>query len=151
VIAGYAVEACWEPPTVMPVTNPFVDFPITANQPEAYYFRYVVNEGETITDCEAWLTMPTIDCTHTYIELAQWGGITSNHYMRLYFAGGGDGGGLDPCEPPVEGRFEGYHMGECQYGNGTFRGFCYIYRFELGYHYDFAYTVFDWTVDDPDQ
>jgi len=49
VVAGYAVEACWEPPTVTPVTDPATDFPITANQPEAYHFNVVLNNGEPIT------------------------------------------------------------------------------------------------------
>ncbi len=50
VVVGYAVEACWEPPLVMPVTNPAEDFPITANQPEAYHFNVVFNDGQPITD-----------------------------------------------------------------------------------------------------
>ena len=50
VVVGYAVEACWEPPFVTPVTNPVEDFPITANQPEAYHFKLVVNNGNPITD-----------------------------------------------------------------------------------------------------
>jgi len=49
VIAGYAVEACWEPPTIVPVTDPVNDFPITANQPEAYHFHCVLNDGEPMT------------------------------------------------------------------------------------------------------
>ena len=48
--AGYALDVCWEIPTVMPVTNPVDDFPITANQPELYYFRVIYNNGEVITD-----------------------------------------------------------------------------------------------------
>ncbi len=49
-VVGYAVEACWEPPLVTPVLNPAEDFPITANQPEAYHFNIVVNDGEPVTD-----------------------------------------------------------------------------------------------------
>jgi len=49
-VAGYAVEACWEPPLVKPVTNPIEDFPITANQPECYRFKVVVNDGNPITE-----------------------------------------------------------------------------------------------------
>jgi len=48
--AGYAVEACWEPPLVTPVTKPADDFPITANQPEAYRAKFVINDGMPITD-----------------------------------------------------------------------------------------------------
>jgi hypothetical protein len=50
VVAGYAVDACWEPPTRTPVTNPETDFPISANQAEAYDFRVNVNSGQPITN-----------------------------------------------------------------------------------------------------
>ena len=33
VVAGYAVDACWEPATVTPVKDPIADFPVSANQP----------------------------------------------------------------------------------------------------------------------
>jgi len=49
VTAGYAVDACWQPPDVIPVTDPASDFPITANQPEAYRFKCVYNDGQPIT------------------------------------------------------------------------------------------------------
>ena len=48
-VVGYAVEACWEPPLVTPVINPADDFPVTANQPEAYHFKVVINDGEPVT------------------------------------------------------------------------------------------------------
>jgi hypothetical protein len=48
--AGYALDVCWEIPTVMPVMNPVDDFPITANQPELYSFKTIYNNGEVITD-----------------------------------------------------------------------------------------------------
>jgi hypothetical protein len=50
VTVGYAVEACWEPPTVTPVTNPAEDFPFSANQPEPYHFNIVLNDNKPITD-----------------------------------------------------------------------------------------------------
>ena len=49
VTAGYAIDACWVPPVNTPVTNPVVDFPLSANQPEAYRFKCVINNGEPIT------------------------------------------------------------------------------------------------------
>ncbi len=148
VTVGYAVEACWEPPTVTPVTDPVEDFPISANQPEAYYFRHVVNMGEEITDCAEW-DIPLTDCTRIYIDIAQWGGITSDRYMRFEPDGGGNGGGIGQCDPPVEGRFEVHHMDACEDGNGTHRGVCFNYYYNMGYRIDIAYTVFDWTVNDP--
>jgi hypothetical protein len=48
--AGYAVDACWEPPDVTPVIDPATDFPISANQPEAYHFKVVANDGLPATD-----------------------------------------------------------------------------------------------------
>ena len=69
IVAGYAVEACWEEPLVMPVTNPLDDFPVTANQTEAYYFKYFVNNGEVITDCDTCCGL-LHDCdTDLYVEL----------------------------------------------------------------------------------
>jgi hypothetical protein len=149
VVAGYAVEACWEPPTVTPVTNPIEDFPLSANQPEAYYFRYVVNNGEEITDCDEWQGPPWYDCGRMYVELHEWGGITSLSYRRFHPGGGFTGGGFYDCDPPIENRFAPYHLSVCQYGNGTFRGVCLNFWFD-GYFNDIAYTVFDWTVNDPD-
>jgi len=49
VVAGYAVEACWLPPKKVPVEDPIEDFPISANQPEAYHFNVVVNDGKPVT------------------------------------------------------------------------------------------------------
>jgi hypothetical protein len=49
VVAGYAVDACWEPPIHTPVTDPAKDFPISANQPEAYHFHCVLNDGKPLT------------------------------------------------------------------------------------------------------
>jgi hypothetical protein len=45
VTAGYAIDACWEPPTVTPVSDPAKDFPFSANQPELYHFKIVINDG----------------------------------------------------------------------------------------------------------
>ena len=149
VVAGYAVEACWEPPTVTPVTNPIEDFPITANQPEAYCFKYVVNNGQEITDCDEW-TGGWADCDVQYIDLIQWGGLTSDRFTRfLHDIGGLDGFALLDCDPPMESRFGTSQMAVCEFGNGTHRGVCLNYRFDMGYYHDIAYTVFDWAVNDP--
>jgi hypothetical protein len=42
-VFGYAVDACWVPPTTKPVTDPMVDFPPEANCPEPW--RIVTNEA----------------------------------------------------------------------------------------------------------
>jgi hypothetical protein len=48
IVAGYAVEACWEPPIKVPVTDPANDFPLSANQTEPYFFNVIINNGEPI-------------------------------------------------------------------------------------------------------
>ena len=147
IVAGYAVEACWEPPLRTPVTNPVEDFPLTANQPEPYYFQYVVNNGEDITDCEAWGDGEG-DCEKMYMEFCQWGGLISTIYRRFRPTGGFYGWGFWDCDPAVENRSATAEMAACEYGNGTFRSVCLVFWFD-GYFNDIAYTVFDWTVNDP--
>jgi hypothetical protein len=147
VVAGYAVEACWEPPTVTPVTNPIEDFPSSANQPEAYHFKVVVNEGEVITDCDEWLPGSWL-CDLIYADIAQWGGVTSYFWFKWPPDGVGDGGPIKQCDPPVEGRFEIGSFAPCEFGNGTFRGVC-VNSYFMNYHQNIAYTIFDWTVNDP--
>jgi len=78
VVAGYAVEACWEPPLVTPVTNPADDFPLTANQAEAYDFRFDINNGEPITDPDCCGIL--YDPTEGYFYSKQWGGHTANMF-----------------------------------------------------------------------
>ena len=95
---GYAVEACWEPPSIMPVTDPANDFPYSANQSEAYHFKLTVNNNEPITssccytteDCQQWsqvtleyavwygpLVPKTIDVSPGVLPLTNWGPLTS--------------------------------------------------------------------------
>ena len=75
VTAGYAVEACWEPPLKMPVTDPINDFPSTANQPEAYEFKIVLNSGEVITDPDC--CNSPIHPSKCHAVSKQWGGHTA--------------------------------------------------------------------------
>ena len=72
VAAGYAVEACWEPPLVTPVTNPAEDFPVTANQPEPYHFKIVVNNGEPITGPYCCNIEPPYDVNELRVEFDLW-------------------------------------------------------------------------------
>ena len=73
VIAGYAVEASWEPPITTPVTDPINDFSISANQEEPYYFQFVVNNDEPITEHELHGEYKG-DCSGTRYEWSQWYG-----------------------------------------------------------------------------
>jgi hypothetical protein len=72
ITAGYAVEAHWVPPDVTPVTDPINDIPISANQMEPFNFKFVINNGDPITQecCNA----PYGDCSFMYHEFKQWYG-----------------------------------------------------------------------------
>ena len=75
---GYAVEACWEPPTFNPVTNPAADFPISANQSEPYVERYYLNDGQPITD-------PTIGKKYPiYVQWREWPSVLPNNASCPY-------------------------------------------------------------------
>jgi hypothetical protein len=103
--AGYALDICWEPPTMMPVINPVEDFPFSANQPEYYHFNVVYNDGNVITDdqCCCWLTH-TIEEGRT--ELYAWymlPGAGSNPLVGLWceqFQIQKVGYGSDECDSP---------------------------------------------------
>jgi len=152
VIAGYAIEACWEPPLVTPVTNPLSDFPVTANQPEPYCFRYVVNNGEVITDCDEYSPPGPYDydCDKAYVEHRQWGGFTSDRWSIFWPDWDSFGGGFYSCKPPEPEKFYCCSVSACHYGNGTFRNVLYCFKFLDGKCSDWTYSVFDYTVDDPE-
>jgi hypothetical protein len=79
VVSGYAVEACWVPPTVTPVKNPLNDFPFSANQPEPYYFHSVCNNNEVITHINC--CGSTDGCDTFWIDAKQWYGDGMTHYL----------------------------------------------------------------------
>ena len=96
--AGYAVEACWEPPTVTPVTDPVADFPTSANQNEAYFVNWVLNNGEPVkydTKCCGHVG----DCSQLYLEIEQWGGIVSDIYQMYGLLDVPSGGWFEQCDP----------------------------------------------------
>jgi hypothetical protein len=80
VVAGYAVEALWVPPDVMPVTDPMNDFPISANQSEPYEFNVVLNEGKVITDDQCCSSFHE----NIYFPIRQWGEFLVNPHMAYY-------------------------------------------------------------------
>jgi hypothetical protein len=106
VTAGYAIEACWEPPINEPVQNPVTDFPYSANQPEAVRFNYVVNEGLSITlDDLCCFSPPTVE--QARVEVDYWYYYPNWHvydYCGAWspeFANGSGGyGPLTPCNGP---------------------------------------------------
>jgi len=108
-VVGYAVDACWAPPTKMPVGNPLLDFPPSANAPEPYYFDISINNGEPIT----W---PDPDVIKIYLIIKQWNGLTVDKFAgEMEFE--------VPMQFPYDGddRDEHWWMGqgfieECPYG-----------------------------------
>jgi hypothetical protein len=162
--AGYAVEACWEPPTTTPVIDPANDFPISANQDEPYHFRVVVNNGQPITHNPCCGTSTADPCSDLWFEAEQWGGFTINamctwmpepHLQGIppYIL---------PCDPDagkygMEGGLgftwpKGSHFGDPSdgYPDGTYRSYAVVFR-RLGTPEDcfrdqYAFTVFDATV-----
>jgi hypothetical protein len=163
VIAGYAVEACWEPPSVMPVTNPLEDFPVTANQTEAYRFHTIVNNGEVITDCSQCCGYGDNGCHDLRTDLgfykAIWDGEefdTQDHYpwlISMVFPPDGVSGFGDiltlcpnsesyfPHFIPIDPCDWGHH-----YGNGPVRFVAYNAEGTRKY---VAYDVWGYTVNDP--
>ena len=146
IVAGYAVDACWEPPLVMPVKDPAADFPITANQTEYYRFEVVNNNGMPITDCTK--CCDTSNCDQQYVEAENWGEPLKSANYLVYPTGSTGGTGWWDCSPPIEHRSIAIGFDSCQYTNGWYRG----YAFSGPSSYDFtaadlAFTIFDFTLD----
>jgi hypothetical protein len=159
VIAGYAVEASWEPPINTPVTDPINDFPISANQEEPYYFRFVVNNDEPITEHELKGEYMG-DCSAMRYEWRQWHGrepigVTESWPPFLPHWLIGSGSFICKCaqEPPpgmeyrsTEKTIPVYDM----YGgeSGNYRGVAVIWHPDwMGEPHYVAYDVFDFTLD----
>ena len=155
VVAGYAVEACWEPPSVTPVTDPLTDFPITANQPEPYVFKIIANNGEPVTDCDecCW------GCDEQRLFFRQWSEPLCNwELLRLPPPKSvGHAARISDQSRCREPEYEGWYMSRngvsptCPFGNGTQRFFSMIYYVDPYLEASrYAYTLFDITNDDPD-
>ncbi len=151
-VVGYAVEACWVPPDTYPVKNPAEDFPISANQEEPYYFRYVVNNGEPI---EAEFCCGDNDddpCSDLRIDVLQWSEpMVRSLWLRmppdLYSPH--TGGGLRPCLVSHTESLRAPSFGFGGYPDGTYRCVAAVYyRSDWPFVWSHvAYTVFDFTVD----
>ncbi|MFH1675988.1 MAG: hypothetical protein ABIC40_03100 [bacterium] len=153
VVAGYAVEACWEPPINTPVTNPIVDFPESANQPEAYHFKYVMNNGEVITNCANCCGF-YIDGSDLRAEIKFWHDITwkDTYIMQIYNSGFSDAGGVFWCKPGEDiycPTPSGCHNDGI--GNGKFRQLAISYRhgtLDEPNHSNLAFDLYDYTVEE---
>ncbi|MFH1675420.1 MAG: hypothetical protein ABIC40_00240, partial [bacterium] len=159
IIAGYAVEACWEPPSKTPVTDPLNDFPFSANQPEAYRFYLSLNNGEVITDpycCSA-----HCDPSDGYIFSKQWGGHTALHFSVLsdYFIQKGGiysscGGGWSSSGNPCPGDWPDMYCSDnlfyaANFPDGDYIGVAENFLADLdpyGY-FEISYSIFEFTID----
>jgi hypothetical protein len=152
VVAGYAVEACWEPPIVTPVTDPANDFPYSANQPEPYYFKTAINNGEVIKSycCHG------SDCSQVWIAARQWyGSKLTDVMMSLPPYPGGSKQGFHfqdcPSEPPDEDHYSlQLDLVLSEYPDGTYRGLSWAFLadwMQNPYCTNIVYDVFDFTVD----
>jgi hypothetical protein len=160
VVAGYAVEACWELPLKTPVIDPASDFPPTANQPEAYRFYVNVNNGEPITDPEC--CGDICDPSQGYIFSKQWGGHTALHFAFFteYYTQNGairvpcshNWPGYDPCPGDWP---EDWYCGKTinigdNFPDGDYIGVAVNFRVDFGgpeLETDFSYSVFEFTID----
>jgi len=156
VAAGYAVEACWVPPTVTPVTDPLNDFPISANQEEPYHFRYVLNNDEVITsECcfgDSWT-----DCSESRVEVQDWTLPPPEAGLQvkpIYPPPREDGLGpvipLMECDqepPPGMFWFNGDLLWTHDYHDGSYRGVAVIFSYHNSVRSDIAYDVYGFTID----
>ncbi len=158
VTAGYAIEACWEPATVTPVTNPVDDFPFSANQREPYYFEYVLNNNEVITQDNCCGTTE-YDCEKLWLEYLQWYGEVPNILSARYWDYESILGGplifnCPPVDPPPIGIRATLPPQVVTYyfGNGSYRGAAALFYYgppswEPGVAPTVAYDIFDFVID----
>jgi hypothetical protein len=151
VVAGYAVEACWEPPTTTPVTNPAEDFPLTANQPEPYEFYFNLYNGEVIDvpHCcgDAW------DPSDTYMVVKQWYQPNSEPEFFALFADyyHSRSGEWPPCGDEWPNWYCANGFNADNFADGDYIGVVVNYWAGVGSEWPFteeiAYTVFEFTID----
>jgi hypothetical protein len=153
VTAGYAVDACWELPTVTPVTDPANDFPFSANQPEAYRFKVVLNDGKPVTSgcCNSPYSVHTSRCeTDVWYKVNE----AYPHFMvgvwnEEYQDCSKTSNATFPCDQPPE-HPNWYCLGYCElwpYIQGTHQLLGYEYHdatpLEPGGYYKALYPAFD--------
>jgi len=155
-VAGYAVDACWEPPTVTPVTDPLNDFPISANQPEPYFYRYVLNNDEPIT-FEPCCGAPD-DCSDLRHEYSKWYGDVNNAATISFSDYPGwnikSDNGMNPCDQIPPNSIVWLHptlrfVTNYYPQDGNYRGVAVSFwkPSPSSKAFDLAYTVFDFTID----
>ena len=149
-VVGYAVDACWEPPTTTPVTDPLNDFPYSANQPEPYFAQLIINGGQPITTSDC-----CIGCSTVQFEFRQWYGPKPKTANFQPGCGYGSSPSFSDCadpDPTDDLYFMTAGMGVTICGNGKHRGVVVAvhehYSYPPGeYVFDFiSYFPFDYTV-----
>jgi len=149
--AGYAVEACWEPPVKTPVTDPLSDFPLSANQPEPYRCNAIINNGDPIIEGEYCCGTGDAGCSNLKIEKRRWIEVPFPYMERVRWLMG-DTSSLDycivPCEPPEEGFWSLYDLYLDNYPPGAYRWIAVYYRDGDINHpdSDFVCDVVDFTI-----
>jgi hypothetical protein len=103
---GYAVEACWEPPTVNPVHNPATDFPTSANQSEPYVERYFLNDDKPIT-----LPSTEIKEYPIYVQYREWPSNEPNNSTARYVPMSYVGGKWHFPYSELGGTYDGWRVG----------------------------------------
>ncbi|MFH1676135.1 MAG: hypothetical protein ABIC40_03835 [bacterium] len=152
--AGYAVEACWEPPIKTPVTDPASDFPESANQPESYHFRYVVNGDQPIIHAPCCGSFD--DCETLWVENLYWYGEKPNYgfaqvpglsyNFHSWMC-------IEDCsldQPPYNSDWQNPRVPNIKLSDlpdGTYRGVACLYEFIQSSKGIAAYDVFTFTVD----
>ena len=151
---GYAVDACWAPPTKTPVINPVVDFPVSANQKEPYHFRFVLNNDLPITQGKCCGLDPDDPCADFRIETLQWYGPPQSNISFTAPAippdqsEGHVGAGVFPCQVSNTEWLGGPGWKFSDYPDGTYRSVAIVMAEDWqGDANRLAYTLFDWTVD----
>jgi hypothetical protein len=146
VVAGYAVEACWEPPTKTPVTNPALDFPLTANQPEAYEFYVNLHNGQPIIELPC--CGQIYDPSDSYLVSKQWGGHTAQHFA--FYTGEywwNSGYYMYPCGDSLPDEYcNDFFLAE-NFPDGDYMGVAINFRAPGYSPEEIAYTVFEFTID----
>jgi hypothetical protein len=150
VVAGYAVEACWEPPLKTPVIDPASDFPTSANQPEAYEFYFNLNNGEVITDPDC--CGFSYDPSEGYMFSKQWGGHTAQHLAIFTDYYVDKGAYWDPCGYQWPDEYCSPLFNAEFFPDGEYIGYAVNYRMwgdppYMDEENEPAYTVFEFTID----
>jgi hypothetical protein len=148
IVAGYAVEACWEPPTKMPVTDPVVDFPVSANQTEPYYFDVILNNGQPIKYFEGGHE----GCEGMRAIAPEWdeAKIEVMHYK--FHPGSGSNSwseGVFPCGadyPDSYGMYSFDFIAISGHPPGTYRDVAWVWRELVGENADTAIDLIDYTI-----